>query len=94
MRVDKWEGGSVRIIVNNGFTAPSMWERTEPEAIAEVADYVQEQLDQELGCWPICDAHDVGLHADARDGVAVWWCRLGEHAVAPIGELGASTETP
>jgi hypothetical protein len=38
----------VRIVVDGGFTAPSMWERTEPEAIAEVADYVQEQLDQDL----------------------------------------------
>jgi hypothetical protein len=92
--VDAWQGSSVRIVVNGGFTAPSVWERTTPEAIAEVADYIQEQLDQDLGCWPVCEAHNVGLHAEARDGVAVWWCRLGEHRVAAIGELASTAETP
>jgi hypothetical protein len=34
--------------------------------------------------------HKVGLHAEARDGSAVWRYRLGDHTVALIGELGAA----
>ncbi len=49
MIVDAWEGNSVRIVVDDGFTAPSMRERTEPEATAEVAEYVQEQMDYARG---------------------------------------------
>jgi hypothetical protein len=80
----------VCIEVNNGFTAPSMWATSEAEAIAEVAEYVQDQLDQSLRCWPVCTRHDKGLHAEVRDGNAVWRCRFGEHTVALIGDLGSS----
>jgi len=69
-----------------------MWEVEQPEAFAEVADYFQEQLDQHrlLGSiWPVCSEHDVGLHAEVHDGQAVWWCRLGDHAVATVGALDA-----
>jgi len=59
---------SVRIVINGGYTAPSMWAFDRPEAFAEVADYFQEQLDQSgAGAWPVCDRHDLGLHAEVRD---------------------------
>ena len=96
--VDDYDGNGVRIWINDGYTAPSMWELERPEAFVEVADYFQEQLDladflqefeQARGCWPLCAEHGLGLHAEVHDGTAVWWCRLGGHAVAPIGELGS-----
>jgi hypothetical protein len=86
--VEPWTDSGVCIKVNDGFTAPSMWSTSEQAAVAEMADYVQEQLDGELGCWPVCNLDEVGLHAEVRDGAAVWRCRLGDHTVARIGELG------
>ena len=96
--VDDYEGTGVRIWVNGGYTAPSMWAIEKPEALVEVALYIQDQLDladylqefeQADGCWPLCDEHGVGLRAEVREGIAVWWCRAGHHGVAPIGHLGA-----
>jgi hypothetical protein len=94
VEIDVWMDSSIRIAIDGCFTAPSMWEVEQPEALAEVADYFQEQLDQDpiIGSiWPMCADHDVGLHAEVHGGQAVWWCRLGKHAVATIGELGAAT---
>jgi hypothetical protein len=87
--VEDHDGSGVRIRLNGGYTAPSMWALDRPEAFAEVADYFQEQLDQSgAGAWPTCDRHDLGLHAEVRDGVAVWWCRKFQHPVATVGSLG------
>ena len=89
-----WMDSSIRITIDGGFTGPSMWAVEQPEVLAEVADYFQEQLDQDpiIGSiWPVCPDHDVGLHAEVRGGKAVWWCRLGRHTVATIGEFGATT---
>jgi hypothetical protein len=86
--VDVWKENAIRISINGGSTTPSMFESERPKAFAEVADYFQEQLDQSgAGAWPVCDRHDLGLHAEVRDGVAVWWCRKFQHVVAPIGSL-------
>jgi hypothetical protein len=90
VEVDVWMEGSIRISIDGGFTTPSMWEVEQPQAFAEVADYVQEQMGQKLGRWPVCGLHDVGLHPEVHGGRAVWWCRTERHAVAPIGELGAT----
>lgn len=57
---------------------------------AEMADYVQEQL-MDIGVdrfWPTCVEHDRGLHAEVHDGMAVWFCRGGDHTIAPVGLLG------
>jgi hypothetical protein len=90
VEVDVWMESSVRISIDGGFTAPSMLEGERPQAFVEVADYLQEQMDQELRCWPVCWQHDVGLHPEVRGGAALWWCRLGGHAIAAIGELGTT----
>ena len=88
--VEAHDGGGVRIRIDNGYTAPSMWALDEPEAFAEVAGYFQEQLDQSgAGAWPTCAEHNVGLHAEVEGGTAVWRCRLGQHDVAPVGALDA-----
>jgi hypothetical protein len=87
--VEDHDGSGVRILINGGYTAPSMWALDKPEAFAEVADYFQEQLDQSgAGAWPVCEEHSVGLHAEVWDGTAIWRCRPGQHSVAVIGELG------
>jgi hypothetical protein len=88
-----WEN-TIRITINNGYTTPSMFAVERPEALAEVADYFQEQLDQELRCWPVCDRHDFGLHAEVHEGTAVWWCRPMRHTVATIGSLGLQKRRP
>lgn len=88
VEVDQWMESSVRISINRGYTAPSMFAPAKPEAFAEVADYFQEQLDQSgAGAWPVCKEHNAGLHAEVRDETAVWRCRLGGHTVAAIGAL-------
>ena len=87
--VDDYEGNGVRIWIDHGYIAPSMWAVDRPEAIAEVAEYFQDQLDQTVGCWPQCAEHDARLDAQVHDEAAVWWCRVGGHAVALIGELGS-----
>jgi hypothetical protein len=96
--VDDYEGNGVRIHVNDGYTAPSMWESERPEAFVEVAEYFQDQLDladylQEFGdvqgCWPLCAEHGTGLRAEVRAGTAVWRCDSGGHSVAPVGGLGS-----
>ena len=38
VEVDVWMESSIRISIDGGFTAPSMWEVDQPEAFAEVAD--------------------------------------------------------
>lgn len=86
--VDLYDGG-VRIAIDGSYAYPSMWEVAEPAAFAEVADYFQEQLDQE--CWPVCADHNTGLHAEVRGGDAIWWCRVGDHVVAHVGRLEEGT---
>ena len=95
VRLEPWMDGDVRISVDGGFgTPPSVWQRTEPEVIAEIADYMQEMLDQNPSIWPVCGKHDVGLHAEVRERTAVWWCRLGRHVVSEIGRLNAADCAP
>ena len=84
--VDLWRNRWIRIVINRGYTTPSMTARNLPDALVEVAEYFQEQVDRI--CWPTCPAHDVGLHAEVRNFLPVWWCRVGDHAVATIGSLG------
>jgi len=86
--VEDHDGSGVRICIDGGYIAPSMWALDKPEAFAEVAGYFQEQFDQSgAGAWPVCDRHDLGLHAEVRDGVAVCWCRKFQHSVAVVGSL-------
>lgn len=76
---------TLRISVDGNYSDPSMHATTRAAALAEVAGIFQDQLDHE--CWPVCGKHEVGLHAEVYEGVAVWRCRLGGHFVARIGEL-------
>lgn len=59
------------------------------QVVAQVADNLQGEVMDNLGpVWPVCPRHDYGLHPGVHDGRAIWWCRPGDRAVAPIGDLG------
>jgi len=63
----------------------------DPQAsLVQVADAAQETImEVTWTVWPVCDVHDLGLHAELDHGTAVWRCTgNGTHTVAPIGELG------
>ena len=79
--------GAIRIQVDGNFTTPSMFAVDHAAALAEVASYMQEQLSENAWMWPVCETHDVGLHAEVHNAKAVWWCNLGQHERARIGEL-------
>jgi len=82
------DGNCVRISYNGSYTTPSMFEIERASAIAEVGDYMQDHIADDLWrAWPVCPDHKLGLRARVRDGAPVWWCESGDHAVAPIGGL-------
>ncbi|MCW2495847.1 hypothetical protein [Jatrophihabitans sp.] len=73
---------------NGGWTTPPMSAMRDPEATAEIADYLQGEIVEDLwGGWPSCPAHSNGAHAETLGGDAVWYCRYGKHPVAVIGSL-------
>lgn len=73
---------------NGGYSTPSMHSMQNPEATSEIGDYLQGEIADDLWTvWPTCKSHGGGLDAKARDGQAVWHCRLGNHRVATIGQL-------
>jgi hypothetical protein len=85
------DGGALAVTVEGhtrgATTADPM---DEQEIIQEIADDIQEDLcESHLEVWPICPSHRVGLHAKALHETTVWWCQLGVHRVATIGDLGA-----
>ena len=80
---------AVCISFNGNFTSPSVMAWDNPEALAEVAGYLQEHVMEALWrTWPECPDHDFGLSPQVKKGGAVWWCRPREHAVAVVGHLG------
>lgn len=90
------DGGTVRIEYRSsggsgGYQTPSMSAIDPVEALAEVADYLQEFVTEDLGAvWPTCTEHDAGLHPEVRDDDAVWWCLVGQHLVGAVGSLSRS----
>lgn len=83
--------------------APGRWEGTEffipplPDCPTEsellLAECIHEVLmerDQfHPRVWPLCPVHHLGVHTERHDGVLVWWCRPGAHAVARLGSFPA-----
>ena len=55
-----------------------------------VADDAQDAVMHSIwGAWPVCRSHQLGVHPEARDNTAVWWCEgSGGHVAAPIGQWG------
>jgi hypothetical protein len=86
--VDDYEGG-VRVAFDGSYALPSVTAWENPEALAEVADYLQERVMEKLwAVWPTCPRHGFGVFAQVHGGVAMWWCRFGQHGVAAVGLLG------
>jgi hypothetical protein len=83
----------IRIETPWGWESPSMTTEAPEDALAEVADYVQHQFTTRdpFSTWPVCSEHEAGLHAEVREGRAVWRCRVGQHPVADVGNLPPST---
>ena len=57
-------------------------------ALVMVADDAQDAVMHSVwGAWPVCQEHSRGVHAEERDGAAVWWCSAsGGHAVSVVGQ--------
>lgn len=78
----------VRIAYSRNYSTPSVHATSNPEALAETADYLQDHVAEDLWSpWPVCPVHDVGAYSEVHDGAAVWWCRSASHLVAPVGQL-------
>ena len=59
------------------------------EALATIADYLQEHVIDELfRAWPKCPDHEHPLSSAVVDGKAVWRCPAEVARVWPIGSLG------
>jgi hypothetical protein len=77
---------AVRIAYGTSYTTPSVQTDSNPHALAETADYLQDHVTEDLWSpWPVCPVHDVGVYAKVHDGAAVWWCRSKSHVVATVG---------
>jgi hypothetical protein len=63
-------------------------------ALAEVADEAQDAVMETIwAAWPVCPAHEMGVHIEVRDGAVVWWCTgSGGHVFAPSARGGGSLE--
>lgn len=91
VELDQWRG--VRVTVDGGYSGSPIWHIEPAAVLVQVADDIQDQM---LGVvvhgawryWPECGQHDAGLHAELQEGRAVWRCRLGDHVLALIGQLG------
>ncbi|MGW0970708.1 hypothetical protein [Streptomyces sp. NPDC002516] len=81
----EWHGNSLDPESQDDFAA----------ALATVADAAQETVAERLWqAWPLCAAHDLGMHPKDADGRLSWWC-AGEglrggpaHVRAAVGALG------
>lgn len=82
------EEGIVIASYKGSYNAPALRSMTVPEAICEVTENLRDHIIEDLWqAWPLCPEHQVGLYAEPREGRAQWYCRAGQHSVAPVGEL-------
>ena len=83
------EEGSLRLAFRCHYSSSPLLGLTQSELSVEVADFVQEDLMEDLHqVWPECGKHRTGLHPSVISNDAVWECRSdGGHVIAPIGSL-------
>ena len=87
--IENYRGGV--LISCNGGTAPSVSARSNPEALAETADYLQELVAEEVGTagqatlWPVCSTHSRMLRGVVDGAEAVWKCPRGTRGVPDWG---------
>jgi uncharacterized protein YqcC (DUF446 family) len=59
-----------------------------PKVVEAIAAAVFDVIAEVIASPPLlCVEHSVGLHARTRSGRCVWWCSVGRHELAAIGEL-------
>ena len=82
------DDGAVRVGCFNHFAPMTLLAIELAEVIAEVADFIQDEIIEDLHSpWPVCPDHETGTYAQVVENEAVWHCRFGGHAVATIGQL-------
>jgi hypothetical protein len=82
--------GVIAVTYNGSYETPVVFAIRDPEATCEVADYLRNQIVEDLWTvWPTCPSDGLRLDPIAVDGRAVWQC-VGRHIVAEIGRLGDS----
>jgi hypothetical protein len=81
----------VRLVVNGEWVnGTGVMSFAPDELLVEVAGDIQEVVMDDSRVWPECPQHGAGLHPESDNGTPSWVCRVGDHVVAPIGELGAA----
>jgi hypothetical protein len=78
---------------NGGFTAPDFMSVARPEATCEIADYLQAWIVDDAAvwtAWPTCPRDGDGVHAKVHAQAGVWYCTIGKHGLAEIGQLTRS----
>ena len=80
---------------NGSYSTPPLFGMRAPEAICEVADNLRDHVVDEMATvWPLCPDDGLGLDPRPVDGMAMWHCRVGDHAVSSIGQLPIAGSTP
>jgi len=108
MALPPWEEGE-REIVHVTLASGEWWgdhlrhDPAEPDrdplaALAAVAEAAQDTVTERLWqAWPVCAAHDRGMHLSKDEGHPVWRCagdgRDPGHVGARVGELGTQSTT-
>jgi len=92
LAVEEDEWGGTRLAVNGRRSGEPIWGIDTAKVLVQVADDIQTELADiviqgRTRFWPECTRHNAGLHAELRDGRAVWWCRGGDHESGEIGHL-------
>lgn len=87
LALDYGDGELVEVEFEGSYQGSALMGVDPAEVLLQVADKVQVQVMGNREPWPTCDPHDAGVHAELREGRAVWWCRWGDHLVAEVGKL-------
>lgn len=79
------------VFYDGNFSTPAISSLRAPEALCEVADNLRDHVVDDLwSVWPVCPADGLGLDPRVVEGQAVWYCRVRQHLVSPIGALPPS----
>lgn len=79
--------GVTAITFDGSYTTGALALRT-PEIVCDIADNVRDHVVDELcTVWPVCPKDGLGLDPRVVRDEAVWYCRVGAHVAAPIGNL-------
>ncbi len=85
------DDGTLVVSYNGNYSTPALMSIRAPEALCEVADNLRNHVVDDLWTvWPLCPNDGLGLDPRPVDRQAVWYCRVGNHVLSPIGKLQSS----